>query len=143
MDLLVNVREKAAHRAASGSARGKPQSQRPSLIQVRALAVLLKRPGATLSFLADQLALTISATSRLADGLVKKRLVVRKIPPRNRRTVALMLTPAGEKILESALRETQAELAPLLSKLPEKKRAALTHSMSTLQDLMARDHSGA
>lgn len=133
MDLLINVREKAAHRFTRGPKRG----PRTTLIQLRALGVLSKRPGATLSVLADQLALTLSATSRLVEGLVKKRLVARKVPPKNRRTVSLMLTPAGKKTLEAALRDTQAELVPCLEHLTEKNRAALTHAMGTLRALMA------
>ena len=117
-------------------ARDPKKGLQPSLIQIRALGVLRKRPGATLSVLADQLALTLSATSRLVDGLVQKRLVARTIPEKNRRTVSLVLTSAGKKALEDAIRQTQQDLVLLLSKLPEKKRAALTNAMSTLQDLM-------
>jgi DNA-binding MarR family transcriptional regulator len=63
--VLVHVRESAALR----------HRDRPSLIHLRAMGVLRKRPGATLSMVADQLALTISATSRLVDALVAKGVV--------------------------------------------------------------------
>jgi DNA-binding MarR family transcriptional regulator len=132
IDVLISVRENAARRYAREPEKGR----RPSLIQVRALGILQKRPGATLSVLADQLSLTLSATSRLVDGLVRKRLVARTIPQKNRRTLSLMLTVAGKKSLQTALRQTETELVPLIAKLPEANRVALTHAMSTLQAIM-------
>jgi len=137
IDVLMSVRENAARRYAREPKKGR----RPSLVQVRALGILRKRPGASLSVLADQLALTLSATSRLVDGLVQKRFVARTIPEKNRRTVSLMLTPAGKKSLDAALRQTETELVPLISQLPEAKRTALTNAMSMLQRLMTQDAS--
>ena len=59
LDVMVTLREKTARRhRADGEACG------VTLVHMRALGVLRKRPGATLSMLSDQLALTVSATSR-------------------------------------------------------------------------------
>src|SRR5205085_1983109 len=112
MDVLLMVREHTARR----------HPDRPSLIHIRAMGVLRKRPGATLSTLSDQLALTLSATSRLVENLVEKGLVARVIPAGNRRTVSLDLTPAGHKVLAEALHEAQAELAKTLENLTASER---------------------
>jgi DNA-binding MarR family transcriptional regulator len=129
LEVMVTVREKTARRH-GGEYRG------PTLVHFRALGVLRKRPGATLSMLSDQLALTLSATSRLVDCLVARRLVERTVPAGNRRTVSLVLTAAGERLLEKAMRDTQRELAMPLRKLSPRERAALCAAMGTLRQVM-------
>ena len=128
LDVMLLLREQIAHTQAKKSG--------ATLIHVRAMGVLRKRPGATLSALAAQLALTLSATSRLVDALVAKGLVARKIPAGNRRTVSLHLTPAGAKVHSRARDEAQRELAHILLRLPPARRAALTHSMHTLRQAL-------
>jgi DNA-binding MarR family transcriptional regulator len=108
-----------------------------TLIHIRAMGVLHKRPGMTLSDLADQLALTLSATSRLIDGLVAKGLVARRIPAGNRRTIALQLTQAGTKLHAHARGEARNALALLLQTLTPAQRAALRNSMLDLQHAIA------
>ncbi len=130
--VLVHVRESAALR----------HRDRPSLIHLRAMGVLRKRPGATLSAVADQLALTISATSRLVDALVAKGVVARTVPPGNRRTVSLLLTPAGTRALEAAMRETQRDLAKPLKRLTAQQRCGMCASMEVLQELIEGNSTG-
>src|ERR1051326_660154 len=98
--VLVSVRETCARRNPDG----------PSLMRMRALGFLRKRPGASLSMLSVQLALTLSATSRLVDGLVEEKLVVREAQEGNRRKVELVLTAAGLKVHRAALNEAVADL---------------------------------
>ena len=126
LEVMVSVRETCARRHGGG----------PTLIRFRAMGVLRKRPGATLSVLSDQLALTLSATSRLIDSLVEQGLVVRKVPAGNRRTVSLALTAAGNKSLDAAIRETRKDLAARLEKLTPKERTAICRSMKSLRAVM-------
>ena len=90
--------------------------------------------GATLSTVSDQLGVTLSATSRLIDGLVAKQLV--------KRTVSLELTPAGTKALLAAMKETHKELARPLAKLSVKERKLLCKAVATLQRAMGGDGTG-
>ena len=137
IEVMVTVRESKARRHGGG----------PTLIHMRAMGVVRKRPGATLSTVADQLALTLSATSRLVDVLVAKGMVKRVIPEGNRRTVSLMLTPAGNKVLEKMIRETEQDLAAFLKKMPAKRRAVLRGCMVELLAVMGAaektNHEGA
>jgi DNA-binding MarR family transcriptional regulator len=125
--VMVTVREMSArrHRGETG----------PSLIHVRAMGVLSKRPGATLSALSDQLGLTLSATSRLVDALVAKGAVARTVPAGNRRTVSLALTPAGARALESCMEVTQRELADRLAGLTAAQRRGMAASTKLLREL--------
>jgi DNA-binding MarR family transcriptional regulator len=127
MAVMVSVREMAARR--------QRDSGGPSLIHIRAMGFLRKRPGANLSGLSDQLALTLSATSRLVDCLVHRRFVRRHVPPANRRSVNLYLTPSGNRTFEIAIRDTQRELASYLENLSPPQRRNLRASMTTLQTL--------
>jgi DNA-binding MarR family transcriptional regulator len=112
-----------------------------SLIHVRAMGILRKRPGATLSALAAQLALSLSATSRLVDGLVGRGYVARDIPEGNRRTVALQVTAAGAKVHAEARDQVQRELARVLARLPAGERATITRAMRRLRESL--EHAGA
>jgi DNA-binding MarR family transcriptional regulator len=122
LDVMLMVREQTARR----------HHDRPSLIHVRAMGTLRKRPGATLSALSDQLALTPSATSRLVECLVEKGLIARVIPPGNRRTVSLHLTPVGRKLHSQALQLAHRELAKTLTQLAPAQRQTLTKAMALL-----------
>jgi DNA-binding MarR family transcriptional regulator len=125
LDVILLMRESTARR--------QHQMDAPSLIHVRAMGILRKRPGATLSALAAQLALTLSATSRLVDCLVAKGYVTREVPEGNRRTVALHLTAAGARVHARARDEVQRELAKLLGDLLPAQRSALTQAAQTLR----------
>ncbi len=128
LDVILLMRETTARR---------PQhTDAPSLIHLRAMGLLRKRPGTTLSALAAQLALTLSATSRLVDCLVTKGYVAREIPEGNRRTVALHLTAAGARVHARARDEVQRELARLLGDLSPAERTTLTCAAQTLRQTL-------
>jgi DNA-binding MarR family transcriptional regulator len=129
LEVMVTLREKKARRMGG-------KNKWPTLVHCRALGVLKKRPGATLSILSDQLALTLSATSRLVDLLVQRGVVERTVPEGNRRTVSLVLTREGEKMLEKSMRETQEDLAVPLRELTGKERATLCRALGKLQRVM-------
>jgi DNA-binding MarR family transcriptional regulator len=126
-DVMLMLRETTARR----------HHDRPSLVQVRAMGTLRKRPGATLSDLSQHLALTPSATSRLVECLVEKGLVERIVPAGNRRVVSLHLTADGRKSLTRSLHLAQCELAKPLEKLTAAQRAALGEAMTLLSQTLA------
>ncbi len=132
LEVMVRVREKMARRHWGG--RGGP-----TIVHFRAMGVLRKRPGANLSMLADQLALTLSATSRLVDFLVAKKLITRNVPEKNRRTISLALTPQGAKLLEKAMHQTQTELALSLKRLSPPQRTQICNAMGLVRKMMEED----
>jgi DNA-binding MarR family transcriptional regulator len=144
LDVMLMVREQTARRhsttcqpGAENGGNGGKAGVGPTLIHMRAMGVLRKRPGATLSVLSDQLALTLSATSRLVECLVAKGLVARVVPEGNRRTVSLQLTPAGEKARAKAFLLAQRELAKSLQTLTAAERQTLHQSMARLSQAIA------
>ena len=129
LDVMLLVREQTARRQTA-------KGDGVTLIHIRALGVLRKRPGATLSALSQQLALTLSATSRLVECLVSKGLVAREIPAGNRRTVSLQLTRLGNTIHKAAKGQAQRELATSLKSLSPAQRAELSLCMQRLSAVL-------
>ena len=108
-----------------------------SFPKFRALAVIHRSPNADLSTIAAHLALTLSATSRLVDALVSKKLLLRKPRRDNRRKVRLTLTAAGRRALDATTRATESEFARRFDHLTVDTRAALLAAMHALLALCA------
>ena len=67
--------------------------------QLAALYVLADGKTTTVADLADALGRSPSATSRLVDGLVRRRLVERRLETEDRRQRTLWLTQRGQALL--------------------------------------------
>ena len=107
-----------------------------SIPQLRALGFLRHNPQARLDTLADNLSITASAASRLINGLVNKSLVTRSIPMKNRRQVSLVITPAGEAVLNVATLATQQHLAHRLACLSVRERHIIRVAMALLHSVV-------
>ena len=105
-----------------------------SVPQFRTLVFLSRSGGASLSSLAEFLGLSLPATSRLVEGLVKKCFVIRRIPPDNRRLVALDLSPRGRRTIATARQATESQLAQVVGSLRPGERAAIRRTLRTLRE---------
>jgi DNA-binding MarR family transcriptional regulator len=105
-----------------------------SVPQFRTLLFLGRNRGASLSALAEFLGLSLPGTSRLVGGLVKNNFVVRRIPPGNRRLVALSLSARGRKTICAARRATERRLAQVVASLPAAERAAILRGLRMLRE---------
>jgi DNA-binding MarR family transcriptional regulator len=104
-----------------------------SVPQFRTLVFLCSSPGASLSVLADFLGLSLPATSRLVEGLVRRNLVDRRIPSGNRRLVSLTVSAHGRKIICAARKATERRLADVMSALPIKDCVAIQRALQALR----------
>ncbi len=89
-----------------------------SVPQFRAMAFVSRHPGACLYHLADHLGVTRPTASVIAERLVQRGLLARDTDPRERRRIALTLTPEGERQLEQARHATRSDIAKILAPLP-------------------------
>lgn len=105
-----------------------------TVAQFRTLVFLSRSPGVSLSSLAEFLALSLPATSRLVEGLVRRNLVDRRIPPGNRRLVALSVNAHGRKIICAARQATEKRLAEVLAPLRDDQRRAIQQALRTLRE---------
>ena len=109
-----------------------------SVPQFRALGFIARNQRASLSDVAEHIGLTLPSMSKLMDGLVERKLVVRASHPADRRRITLELTGSGRTLWQSARRATQASLAERLSALDESECAAVVRAMRILHPLFTR-----
>src|SRR3954470_18241138 len=81
-----------------------------SMPQFRALVRIQSEPRVSISDIADHLALSLSATSRLISGLVQRQYLAREIAPVDRRQTHVILTPKGAAVLQAARNATCQKL---------------------------------
>jgi len=105
-----------------------------SVPQFRALALLGRSHGASLSLVADFLGLSLPATSRLVNGLVADGLVTRRVSTDDRRQVALSLTARGRATWDAAHQATLQRLATVIAPLSAARRGTIEAAMHLLRD---------
>lgn len=108
-----------------------------SVPQFRALAFLGRNEGAMLGDVASFLVLTLSAASKLVDGLVIAGLVARESDPLDRRKIVLKLTPSGEKKFAAVRQATADFLTERVAEVSADERACITEAMRILRSLFA------
>ena len=104
-----------------------------SIPQFRTLRFIQRYPDSSLSNLAEHLGLTLPSVSKLVDGLVKQKLVVRQESTSDRRRLTLMLTQAGASIVNSARAGAQANLAKKLGHLSNDDLETICQAMKLLR----------
>ena len=106
-----------------------------SMPQFRALAFVGRNESGMLCDVASFLGLTPPSASKLIDGLVAKRLLLRHPGITDRRSISLSLTAAGRKIYERAVQSAEQFLADHLSHLSPAVREEIRRSLQTLRSL--------
>lgn len=110
---------------------------RLSVPQFRTLGFVHRHAGTSLSPVADHIGLTLPAMSRLVNGLVRRRFLVRRRLKTDRRQITLGLTPTGRAAWTSARAFTQAALAHRLSILKPAEQVAVARALDILGRLFA------
>jgi len=100
--------------------------------QLAALYVLADGSATTVGDLADVLGRSPSATSRLVDGLVKRRLVERREEPDDRRQRLVALTQRGQALLRSVDRARADQFLTTVRPLPTTERALVAMGVAAL-----------
>jgi MarR family transcriptional regulator for hemolysin len=106
--------------------------------QFRSLGFVHRKPGASLSDVAEHIGLALPSMSKLIDGLVDRKLVRRAGHAGDRRRVNLQLTARGSTVWQAARASAQASLAVRLSALDEKELATIVRAMCILHPVFAR-----
>lgn len=104
-----------------------------TLPQYRALNFVRRTRQPSLSAVAARLGLSLPAMSRLAGGLVERRLLERRPVATNRRQIALGLTARGEATLESGRAVIRRELAGALEELSAAEHGTVRRALAPLQ----------
>jgi DNA-binding MarR family transcriptional regulator len=100
--------------------------------QLAALYVLADGGVTTVSDLADTLGRSPSATSRLVDGLVRRRLVERRPETEDRRQKTLTLTQRGQALLRMVDRARADQFLSAVRPMPPAERALIAMGVAAL-----------
>lgn len=106
--------------------------ERLGFTQLAALYVLADAGTTTISDLADVLGRSPSATSRLVDGLARRRLVERRSETDDRRQRSLVLTPRGQALLRAFDRARAGQFLSAVRSLPSPERALVAMGVAAL-----------
>ena len=100
--------------------------------QLAALYVLAEGRTTTIGDLADALGRSPSATSRLVDGLVRRRLVERHPESEDRRQRTIWLTPRGQATLREVDRGRAQQFLDAVRLLPPPERSLIAMGVAAL-----------
>ncbi len=98
----------------------------------------LRRAPAGVSTLAAHLGTSVSATTRLVDGLEKLDWVERRPDPNDGRRVQLVLSDTGEAKADELRAATQELARQLLEHIPDEERQSVTATLSLLEQALTR-----
>lgn len=137
---IVNVRQ-VSERVAMGRAlwrelvigfAGQLGELRLGFMQLAALYVLADGRSLTIGELAESIGRSPSATSRLVDGLVKRRLMERRSEEEDRRQKILRLTPRGHAVLRVVDRGRAEQFLSAVRPLPKAERSVVAMGVAAL-----------
>ena len=129
---LPNVRQ-ISERVAMGRALWRELGElRLGFTQLAALYVLADGSTLTVGELAEAIGRSPSATSRLVDGLVRRRLVERHQEPEDRRQRTLRLTQRGHAVLRVVDRARADQFLSAVRPLPTAERAIVAMGVAAL-----------
>lgn len=114
-----------------------------SFQQFRAMKTIQDHNGASLSLVAEHLGYSLSAASKLVDGLVERGYVRRETAEDDRRKVMLAISAAGEEAVEMVHQAGMACLAEKLASLSPSECAMLDLAMDILRSKLlaaGREH---
>jgi DNA-binding MarR family transcriptional regulator len=105
-----------------------------SLTQLKGLSVLDDHADEALSVkaLAERLGLSLAATSRSVDGLVKRKLIERDEDPDDRRVRRVRLTARGRRTVERLVEIRIAALERLVESFDDEQREKLADALDSI-----------
>jgi DNA-binding MarR family transcriptional regulator len=110
-----------------------------SLPQFRALAFVGRNEGAALSDVAAFLGLGLPSASKLIDGLVDAKFVIREIAPGDRRRVQLGLSMAGHAKYNVMVKQARNFLAGKVAHFSEDQLRQLSETLAALRATFEKD----
>jgi DNA-binding MarR family transcriptional regulator len=110
-----------------------------SVVQLRALTILLEVGRTNLAQLAEGMGVTVSTTSRLVDRLVAAGLVERRTAEHTKREIALRLTAHGRQTVDRYDDLRLAELRRCMAALDEPDRAGALTGLRALAESVRPD----
>lgn len=109
-----------------------------TLYQLQFLRVLMLRGESSMRTLCDELYLSPSSASLIADRLAKQNLIRRREDENDRRIVNLRLSPKGEKLMHAILDSRKRRWQAIMASLGKEDRLALLDAWKRLDSILAK-----
>lgn len=97
-----------------------------SPLKVQVLGFIKKQKDPLMKEVADFLSITPPSATSLINSMSKEKLIVRRPDNKDRRTVRLLLTSEGSKILNKGFKEMTSHMKEVFNCLNEKEKKQLT-----------------
>jgi DNA-binding MarR family transcriptional regulator len=108
--LFANCNEKESRHAAKYGV---------SIVESRCIRKLNEKKQLTVNQLANEMSLSSSRVTRIIDGLVAKKMVIRESGENDRRVYNLSLTPTGEKLANNLNQDHIKIHEEIINNVPE------------------------
>ncbi len=112
-----------------------------TLAQYRAMVVLNRRPGLTVSDLAEELLVSSSTVTRLCDRLVRKGLIRRQRSRGDRRQTTIFLSSFGRQLISEVTDRRREELGRILSVLSFRQQREIVEALSVFTEVAEKSFS--
>ena len=123
--LFANCNEKEARHAAKYGV---------STVESRCIRKLYEKKQLTVNQMAREMSLTSSRVTRIIDGLVAKKMVVRESGENDRRIYNLSLTPKGEKLANDLIQDHVKIHEEIIKKNPEEYHHSMIEILKKLNE---------
>jgi MarR family transcriptional regulator, 2-MHQ and catechol-resistance regulon repressor len=101
--------------------------------QFDVIATLGNTNGLSMGEIGEKTLITKGTLTGVIDRLIQKQLVLREVPPDNRRNVIVQLTPQGQQIFEQSFPSHIAHLKERFDRLQPTEIEALTDLLAQLK----------
>ncbi len=133
VDPVVDAVLESSRALVALSARSIAGHSEVTLPQYRML-VVLSGGSSNLSRLAGGLAVAPSTALRMVDRLVAAGLVLRSVPPENRREIRLQLSDTGSKVVRRVNQRRRRDLRAVVEQVPAELREPLALAMGAFAE---------
>ncbi|MFA6097631.1 MAG: MarR family transcriptional regulator [Candidatus Paceibacterota bacterium] len=107
--------------------------------EILALELISNKEGVIMSETADELDISFSMATKIADFLVEKKLVVRNSNSEDRRIVELALTEAGKNIVLEYKKQKKIYFGKMLELLSENEQKVFIKVLEKIAKAMRQD----
>ncbi|MFD3531346.1 MarR family transcriptional regulator [Streptomyces sp. NPDC058664] len=141
-ELSVQVTEAAEALVTAWTKASRTASPRLSALQLEALMILRHKPGINLTRMAVEIGAAPPAVSRLCDRLEAAGLLRREPGRTSRREIGLVLTAAGDGLIDALLTRRYACFGEALSRMPAVRRTELLAGLLAFSNAVRLAESG-
>lgn len=103
-----------------------------TILQLQALIFIKRNGEVTMTEVATQFGISLPTATALSNKLVSGKFIKRVNDATDRRIVKLILTPKGDEMLQTAMKQRNAKINTMLSYMSQREKEQLLKIMNNL-----------